>query len=530
MFRRLTKAKHHRTLILWLLIAVFVVPLLFFFHGGFGSVGRESSVAGTIYGRPVSWQVFQDESHLIRRSMEQQLGGQLAEVFEPYVQQQTWDRLLLKAEARRHIKISDRELADFIQHEPTFQQHGRFDRALYARFVQASGTSPRLFEERIREDLQVARLLEAIKAQVRLSDDDLRQAYAKDFNRLRAVLVVVDPTQLESQLTPLLTPDLLRAAYERYPEAVRIPARRTFDYIGLTIEEARSHVTPVTENDIRTAYDSRRQELTDNDGAVRPFEQVRESLRGDLREDRARRMIRELTLDLQDDIDAKRTLQEMAIAHTLTMHPLGPYDAAASHLPAWFTPLMLKAAFEVPIGETTEAFSTPTSVYVLQPREETPARLPPFEEVKGRAEQLALEALGRDAAAARATQLQAELTALQAGGLRMEESLAVLGLEPKRPAPFTRAGLIESLGPLPDVAQRLFELEPGRWSEAIDTPRGWVIGFVEEIIPFDEAQFQKDAVLFRDKALTLKQQERLSTWIEQLRTQAHLTSFLDQTK
>lgn len=529
MFRRLTRATHHRRLILWLLVIVFVVPLVFFFHAGLNTRNQDGSVAGTIYGRPVPWQTFEEEYRWLRRSMESQL-GELAEFFEPYLREQTWDRLLLKEEARRRIKVSDKDLADFIQREPTFQQNGRFDSDLYRRFIQASGTTPRVFEARLRGDLQLQRLVDSMNAQVTISDQDIREAYAKEFNRIKAVLIVVEPRTLESQLTPLLTAEQIRQAYDGNLEAVRIPARRAFQYLGLTIEEARQRVEPITEEDIRAAYDSRLDEFTAEDGTVTPLEQLHETLRQDLLGQRARTILRETTLDLQEDVDAGRTLQEIAKARSLPIRVVGPYEVTVSNLPEWLTPSMLKAAFEVPIGETSDVFSTPTSVYVMSPASETPSRIPPFEEVAGRAQQLALDAFSREAAAARAAQLHAELMALTDAGLRAEEILRVLNVTPLRPAPFTRTAPVDTLGPQPTLAEQLFGMGPGRWSDLIKIARGWVIGFVEEILPFEEAQFQQVGSSFREKVLSLKQQEHLSSWIGQLRTQAHLTSFLEQTK
>jgi len=53
------------------------------------------------------------------------------------------------------------------------------------------------------------------------------------------------------------------------------------------------------------------------------------------------------------------------------------------------------------------------------------------------------------------------------------------------------------------------------------------VAFVEERLPFDEAQFTTDRETFRQTLLETKQQEHVAQWLESLRTNARLKTFLE---
>jgi peptidyl-prolyl cis-trans isomerase D len=170
MFKKVLRFKGRRTVALWVVILL-ALPFILFFHWGAGQSGPgPGGTAGVIFGRPIPWERYDQISRAIRRELESQLGDDAdADAVEAVLRQQTWDRLILQEEARRRVTVTDEELARAIQSQPAFQQAGRFDSALYFRFVRAMGLSPRLFEEQVRDDLRIQKLLEQVKADDRES-------------------------------------------------------------------------------------------------------------------------------------------------------------------------------------------------------------------------------------------------------------------------------------------------------------------------------------------------------------------------
>lgn len=158
-----------------------------------------------------------------------------------------------------------------------------------------------------------------------------------------------------------------------------------------------------------------------------------------------------------------------------------------------------------------------------------PARLPPFEEVREEVRRRLLAQEAHAASGARARQWREEVTALQQGGVSFEEACRRLDLSPIRPAPFSRSGPIESVGPMPPGAEALFARHLGEASEVFEVPSGFFFAAVEEQLPVDDAKFAEEKTRFREDTLSAKQAEHTSAWLTALRAQARLKDYTQQT-
>lgn len=178
MFRQLLRLKKRQVMVLWLLVIVFVLPFILFFHAGSLSPSYgPGGAAGEIFGRKVPWEVFQEELRLATQQLRAAF-GELPDGFEEVLRQQTWDWLILKEEAQRTQRVSDEDVAAALRRQPQFQQDGQFVPELYFQYVQAVGSSPQAFEAHLRDDLRIRKLIEQVSAEVQLGEEELRSAYA----------------------------------------------------------------------------------------------------------------------------------------------------------------------------------------------------------------------------------------------------------------------------------------------------------------------------------------------------------------
>jgi len=531
MFKRILRSKTLQARARWILAILLVPPFIFFFHMWVGgrSVPGPGGTAGVVFGRQVPWETFQQEYWLIRQSLEAQAQGTIPEGAEPALRQQTWDRLILREEARRQVRVSNEELAQFIQRQPTFQKDGRFVPELYYQFVRGLGFTTQAYEARIRDDLRIQKLLESVNAQAHLTDEELKIAYANEHEQIRTTLILIEHAAFADQVRQTLSDEILREVYATHQQALQRPAKRTMAYIGMSLEEAQQPESPISQEEIQTYDEEHADEFMQADGTARPIEEVQEEIQRRIHEAHARTRLKNLTLDLEEDLEQGVQFEEIARIRQLPVYTVGPIERQTKDIPNGPTGSMLDAAFAVPLGKMTRVFETPRGVFVLRPVEELPASVPPFEEVKHEVEQRAVQERSREASHARARQVYEELVALRKTGLTFDEACLNLGLEPLRPSPFTRSGMVESLGDVPAVTGVLFNLKAGEFSGPLDVPRGFVIAFVEERLPVDEAQFERDKERFRQASLASKQQQHLAMWFESLRTQARLKSFLEET-
>ncbi|MBI2884978.1 MAG: SurA N-terminal domain-containing protein [Candidatus Omnitrophica bacterium] len=180
MFKKLLHSKSVQRRAAWILIIMLVPPFILFFNtwmGGTALTGGET--AGVVFGRHVPLSEFQEEYARLRQRLEDEVGP-VPEVLEPWLRDQTWDRLILQAEAKRREKVSDQELAEFIRNQPAFQRDGRFMPEIYHQFIASRGMTPARFETRLRNELRITKLVNSATASVQMSDEELRRAWEED--------------------------------------------------------------------------------------------------------------------------------------------------------------------------------------------------------------------------------------------------------------------------------------------------------------------------------------------------------------
>ena len=526
MFRRLILSHALRQRVSWIIAAVLILPFIFFFHAtGQSPMKGPGGIAGTVFGKSISWDEFAVQRRWLQRQFEEQF-RQAPELIEGLLTRYTWERIMLIEEAkRRRLRIDDAELVALLERQAAFQEQGRFLPERYHRHVRAAGMSPQAFEALLRDDLLIGKLLDGIKAAVVVTDADVNAAYTAAHERLNATVILFDPSTLAHEAAATIAEADVQAFYAAYPEHVRIPAQIVVEYLGTSKEDFASRLQ-VSEDALNAYYQDHPDEFT-KEGATQPFEEVRETVRQQLTEERARKQLTALALDFREDLDAKLRFEEIAGVRALTAKTTEAMaqDAFwAAGLPD-FT--ILQAVRELPEGQLSEVIQTERGVYLARVVQRTPSRLPPLEEVTDQVKTRLTEERARHAAKLAAQAWQSRIREHQASGWRFEEAALVAGTVSSHPATFTRTEAIEQLGSVPAVNEAAFSASLGSLTEIIDTPRGFVLVRPEERIPADEAGFAQQEATLREETVTKKQSEALETWMQQLRDRAKLRSFLE---
>ena len=165
MFKKLIVSKTLRRRVNWIIAAVLILPFVLFFHASLRSpVKGAGGIAGELFGKPVPHETFQRELQWVRTQWQTRF-GKIPEGMDRLLAPSAWERLMLLAEAQRlRLRVSDRELADFIQRLPPFQDGGRFVPERYRRYLAAIGTNSQAFEELLRQDLLIEQLRRVARA------------------------------------------------------------------------------------------------------------------------------------------------------------------------------------------------------------------------------------------------------------------------------------------------------------------------------------------------------------------------------
>lgn len=525
MFKRLIASPHTRRRVSWVIAAVLILPFIFFFHAaGQAPAPGPGGSAGTLFGKRVPWERFEEQARWARRQVEQRHGTRL-EPTDPFVRELAWERLLLLEEARRRrLRVSDEELAAAIREVPVFQDARGFSPARYQQILRASGTSPQEFEAGIRQDLLIGTLMDAVRRGIDVSDEDARLAYHEQADILRGLLILIESGHVPEPPPAPTEADLL-AYYHAHPEAIRIPERLSIEYAGRSREAVAADLPAPLEEEERSWYENHAGEFAGPDGTPAPFEQARDAVATRLREERLERRVTILALDLQEDREAGRPFEAIVADRGLTPATLGPIDAGDSRLADALHGALWRAASPLQVGVLSDVIESAGGVYLARVLERIPERLPPFEDVReALAARVRAERL-RKVTQTFAERVRAALLTDAAAGIPAEETLARHGVR-AIPAEFTRAQPIDPIGLVPILNELAFQARVGEVTDLVETPQGLACIRTTERVAADEAALDARRDTLREELLRRRQQEHVAAWVAALWQQAARQDFV----
>jgi len=512
-----------RTRTVWLLLLPLVASFVLFFHatGRMGPGGSGGS-AGTLFGQNVPWDVFKTQQDWVFFKLSNRLQGFPPDTLRTLVKEQTWRELLLLHEAkRRRLRVSDRELATFIQQMPALQEKGRFRSDYYHAFLQSKRLTANSFEGLIRNDLLMDKLLDSVKRSVTITDEDVKAAYRETHEQLAAALLVFPPDRYMTDAAAAVTDQAVRAEYEAHPELVTIPAQIRFDYIGASREELASREQP-SQDVVKTFYDDHPEAFAAPDGKPTPFEDAKAQVRRRVVESAVRKRLTSLALDLDEDLRAKRAFEAIATTRGVLIRSVGSLPAHGEGPSGNLPQELLKAVRKVKEGQLSDVVETDQGVWVTRLTQRIPEQLPPFETVRATIRDRLMKERARQMARQAAETLRIQLKDRQLFGVGFAEALTALKAQPASSVTLTRADPIAELGEAPLVNRAAFEAPLAGLTDVLETPRGFVLVHPEHRIEPDWTDFDKIKAKFREETLTKKHTAALEQWLKDLEAQAKI--------
>lgn len=525
MFRKTVSSRNLRNVALLLLVLI-AAPLAI---SGLGA-SRLGKPAGVIFGKSISREEFQKQRAWILNQLSVQFGdaAEMLGQMGSFVDQSTWDRLILLQEGKhRRVAVGDRELARFIQAIDGFKQEGEFDRKRYQAYLEFIGISPQDFERFLRQDLTLQKLGEAIKSSVILTDEDVRAAYRRNHEQITALVIFFEADTFKDKAASSITADDLRAAYEAQKENYRVAEQITFDYAAATRAEAASTIQP-DEAAIEKCYEDYLEEWPkQEDGKPKPLADIQEPVRSRAITEEARKRLTSLSLDIQEDLDAKKTFDDIIKARSLKKQTLGPLSPATD---LWVAggpePAIVQAAAKLQEGQTSELIQTDQGIYLVKLTKRTASFVPAFEEVADKVRQGLVDSRAKALARKQADALHRFLSEKINSGARYEEAAAAYpGKIPVSSFTFMRGGSIGPLGAVPAANAAAFETALGLLTAVIEAPNGFAILRPEKKIEVDFSQFAEEEANLRKETLAAQQSAKLNQWMVEVRSRARLKRF-----
>ncbi len=503
--------------ILWLVIATFIVAI-FAVWGGAGRLGagRTSNTIARVKGKKISadyyfqnlaqrLEMMKNEFKEINKNLIQQLNIP-QQVLEQIIQQ----FILLQKAKELNITVSAEELREKITSYPVFQIDGKFvgfDQ--YKRILEWNRISLSEFEEGIRKEIIIEKLIKILTAGITVTPEELWENYKKKNESVKMEYVVAeaDKIELEKELSSSEAQEYFNENKENY----KIPEKREASIVFLKTEDIKNEIE-LSDSEIEDYYEENEQQFTDPETVkvsriYLPFE------------DKEKELVEVEGRNILEKIKNGQDFAELAKLHSK--------DQKASEGGDWglyewrtLSPQEQEEINKLSEGVNSDLIETEEGISILKVTEKKPSRIKPLEEVKDRIQNILKDQKAREEAETRISGLEKIA--------RKEKSLT--GVAQTSGREIINTGLLKEQEPIEDIdpsgiiSRTLFQLQEKEISSPIFTYQGVGIAQLEKIEPPRQANFDEVESEVKDDLTTQRKKEEAAEKMRKVKAELKTTN------
>lgn len=345
------------------------------------------------------------------------------------------------------------------------------------------------FEELVRRQVLLTKLLQWVTAGVTVSPAEAEQEYRRRKEQARIEYVVIHPENFARALTPSV--DDLRAYFEKNRDRYQVAERRSVRYAAVDTAEIRSRIQisrQELEDEYRRRLDSYR--LPERAHARHIlFLGTAPASAGQSSENPARQQAEQVLEKLRRGGDFAALAKQYS-AHAQTREKGGDLGWLQRGQTVAALDLVL---FSLPPGSPPQLVETGYGVHIVQVLEHQQERVRPLEEVRPEIEPVLKEKKVLSEAFA---QIRRIADAVR-GGQTLDAAAKENGSVVRESPLFTRTEILPAFGSSTDFQEAAFGLPPpgagqpgARVSDPVEVPAGYAVLQIKEVVPAHPARFE----------------------------------------
>ncbi|HSB42635.1 MAG TPA: peptidylprolyl isomerase [Methylomirabilota bacterium] len=465
-------------IVLLIVIAVFILTsgVLFYFGSGPFREGGSNAVA-VVNGEEIPFERFRraqaNLAAAYERMARQRLTTEMAErlgLSQQVVNELVTEAVVIQGAAKEGVRVSDDELRATIQGIREFQESGRFSREEYLKVLRQLRLGPGEFETEIRRQLVRRKMETLIKQGVKVSDAELRQAYADRHERVRAAWAYADvkPLMASMQVADADLEPYVKTHQPRFSQ----PERRKLQYV---IVSPKKLAVAVADAEVEAYYQEHAAEFDEPKRLRVAHVLVRvPPVGGSDAENAARAKVEDVIKRAKGGEDFAKLAREISEDKATAVQGGDLGFVGPGELVAPFE----QAAFALKKGEISAPVRTPFGYHAIRVIDVKESGKVPLKEVAPKIKETLTTRRSEQAAQTRADEVRAALLSAK----DFPEEAKRLGLDPQE-ATFGRGDSLGEAGRDPQLDETLFGLAEGGISTPIKTSGGFVIVKVARHIP-----------------------------------------------
>ncbi len=264
-FHKLIQAK-----IFWY-IFIGVIVFTFVFSYGYASWDRQAkegdNAAALLNEDPVSHEEFRGAyaSGYIGLVLSYGQPIRINDEIDQFLKSNAWTRVAaLRKASEMGFHVTDDEVVQSIQSNPTFAPEGQFSMDYYRAFVQQflmrMGISEPLFEQYVREEIQLSKVRRLISQTVLISPMELERTFHALTDQFEVEFVEITTDMIQDSVE--VTDQDIREYFEADPEKYTIPEEVELQYVAFPIADYKADVAAIDEADSMDYYNEHLDEFT----------------------------------------------------------------------------------------------------------------------------------------------------------------------------------------------------------------------------------------------------------------------------
>ena len=457
-----------------------------------------SNSAGTLFGEPISRNTFNMAGIFNRKFQPRRTAD---ETEKERMNEETWQRLaILQLAKKLNVTVSNSELNQNIQSDPSFAVNGVFNRQRYQDLIeQQMRIRVTTFEEYLRQEITLRKMSTMVTQSIWISPYEVERSVA----RLTDLFTIqIADLPYSNSVNDVEASDAeVRAFYDEHQDTFEIPEMRSVKYVEWPISNYLADIT-ISEDDIQDYYDDNIEKYssTDTNGTVtyQPIEEVTDSIKTDMSHHKAIGIASEEAMQFTDDIldmvDSEKddiSIEKIASKRKCTVQTTAMFTAEGPVPGLDVAERFISAAFRLTADDPEDSYShaiiTDNAIYVLAVNQTKEPTIPPFEDVKKEVKEYADSLAKSTAFNEKAASIRKQLEAAAATGGDITKHAEKIGLKVRKPKPFSVYEASINDQDIAAIAPAILGLNKGQVSEPVPTAAGISIIYVADRQPGDFA-------------------------------------------
>jgi len=465
--------------------------------------GLTSDITGTpgqgVVAKVDGGDITADQVKLAARQMLQQQmpqGGANMNMLLPFFAQRAAEQLItrqaLLAEAEHMgLRATPAEVKEELQHgrySATFFPGGNFiGQQEYEDMLSRANLTPATFEDAVSKDILLTKLQALISGSASVSDAAIRDQFIKQNSKVKFEYAVLKQDDIRKGLHPADAE--LKAFYESHKNsyANSIPEKRKVKYAAIDVTKAEAG-TQVTADDLHTYYDQHRDQYRTPEQVKVSHILIKTPLPGadgkvdekgvTEAQNRAQDLLKQLKGGAKLDDLAKKYSED-------------PGSAKQGGSLGWIgkgqtVPEFEKAAFSLPIGQTSDLVKSSYGFHIIRVDEKQDAHMKTLDEVKDQ-----IEPILKHQKAQQVAQKQAETLLKDARAKGLDAAAAAQGVPVISSDFFGRKDLLPGLGPATQFMDSVFGAAEKSPPDLAPTSQGFAVYQLLAVQPASTPTFEE---------------------------------------